>query len=233
MGLRDWELVFVMSTDPVAQSMRVRYAGNNPQNPFVMYGRERAIRVKILSITPLGAEPNGSFRGASVRIQRSLLDKRTGVATYLDNQLVTMRFGYNQNLALSEQDRILNPLAFQVTEYRVDNDYSRGVPVPDDGAMQAQAQQAAQAAQQAQGVYDPNNPAAATMIDPATGQPVAAPVNGQVPGQPMPGQPVPGQPMPGQPVQGQVTPGQAMPGQPAMRPAQNNSTGTADGASNR
>ncbi|WP_268603205.1 VirB8/TrbF family protein, partial [Escherichia coli] len=51
MGLRDWELVFVMSTDPVAQSMRVRYAGNNPQNPFVMYGRERAIRVKILSIT--------------------------------------------------------------------------------------------------------------------------------------------------------------------------------------
>ena len=75
MGLRDWELVFVMSTDPVAQSMRVRYAGNNPQNPFVMYGRERAIRVKILSITPLGAEPNGSFRGASVRIQRSLLDK--------------------------------------------------------------------------------------------------------------------------------------------------------------
>ena len=46
MGLRDWELVFVMSTDPVAQSMRVRYAGNNPQNPFVMYGRERAIRVR-------------------------------------------------------------------------------------------------------------------------------------------------------------------------------------------
>ncbi|AUI08127.1 MULTISPECIES: virB8 family protein [Stenotrophomonas] len=230
MGLRDWELVFVMSTDPVAQSMRVRYAGNNPQNPFVMYGRERAIRVKILSITPLGAEPNGSFRGASVRIQRSLLDKRTGVATYLDNQLVTMRFGYNQNLALSEQDRILNPLAFQVTEYRVDNDYSRGVPVPDDGAMQAQAQQAAQ---QAQGVYDPNNPAAATMIDPATGQPVAVPANGQVPGQPMQGQPVQGQPMPGQPVQGQAMPGQVMPGQPAMRPAQNNSTGTADGASNR
>lgn len=230
MGLRDWELVFVMSTDPVAQSMRVRYAGNNPQNPFVMYGRERAIRVKILSITPLGAEPNGSFRGASVRIQRSLLDKRTGVSTYLDNQLVTMRFEYNQNLALSEQDRILNPLAFQVTEYRVDNDYSRGVPVPDDGAMQAQAQQAAQ---HAQGIYDPNNPAAATMIDPATGQPVAVPANGQVPGQAMPGQPVQGQPMPGQPVQGQAMPGQAMPGQPAMRPAQNNSTGTADGASNR
>ncbi|MFS2046275.1 conjugative transfer protein, partial [Stenotrophomonas geniculata] len=54
------------------------------------------------------------------------------------------------------------------------------------------------------------------------------PANGQVAGQPMPGQPVPGQP-----VQGQAMPGQAMPGQPAMRPVQNNSTGTADGASNR
>ncbi|HEL3778176.1 MULTISPECIES: virB8 family protein [Stenotrophomonas] len=232
MDLRDWELVFVMSSDEVGQGMRQRYSGNNPQNPFVLYGRGKAIRVKILSITPLGAQPDGGFRGASVRIQRSLLDKRTGVSNYLDNQLVTLRFDYNKNLALSEQDRVLNPLAFQVTEYRVDNDYSRGVPVPDEGAIQAQAQQAAQqqtaqqaaqqTAQQAQGLYDPNNPAA-TMIDPATGQPVAAPVNGQVPGQP-----VPGQPMPAQPVQGQ-----AMPGQPAMRPAQNNSTGTADGASNR
>ncbi|WP_369039092.1 virB8 family protein [Stenotrophomonas maltophilia] len=244
MGLRDWELVFVMSNGPVAQSMKLRYAGNNPQNPFVMYGREKAIRVKILSITPLAAQANGSFRGASVRIQRSLLDKRTGVSTYLDNQLVTMRFEYNQNLALSEQDRVLNPLAFQVTEYRVDNDYARGVPVPDDNAMQQQAQaaqQAQMAAQQAQGIYDPNNPAAATMIDPATGQPVAVPANGQVPpmqgqpvpGQPLQGQPVQGQPVQGQPVQGQAVPGQAMPGQPAMRPVQNNSTGNADGASNR
>jgi len=107
------------------------------------------------------------------------------------------------------------------------------VPVPDDGAMQAQARQAAQAAQQGQGVYDPNNPAAATMIDPATGQPVAAPANGQLPGQPVQGQPMPGQPVQGQPVQGQAMPEQALPGQPAMRPAQNNSTGTADGASNR
>jgi type IV secretion system protein VirB8 len=238
MGLRDWELVFVMSSGPVAQSMRQRYAGNNPQNPFVMYGREKAIRVKILSITPLGTEANGSFRGASVRIQRSLLDKRSGAATYLDNQLVTMRFEYNQKLALSEQDRVLNPLAFQVTEYRVDNDYARGVPVPDDGAMQAQAQQAAQ---QAQGIYDPNNPAAATMIDPATGQPVAVPVNEQgqpMQGQPMQGQPMQGQPMQGQPMQGQPMQGQPMQGQPmqqgqVMPPAPNNSTGNADGASNR
>jgi type IV secretion system protein VirB8 len=52
------------------------------------------------------------------------------------------------------------------------------------------------------------------------------PANGQM-------QPMQGAPMQGQPVQGQAMPGQAMPGQPAMMPAPNNSTGTADGASNR
>lgn len=243
MGLRDWDLVFTMSSEPVAASMNQRYANNNPKNPVFVYGTHQAIRVKILSITPLGAEGNGSFKGASVRIQRSLLDKRTAVAQFLDNQLVTMRFEYKPDLALSEQDRILNPLSFYVTEYRVDNDYARGVPVPDDAAManqSAQADQAALAAQAAQtaqaGVYDPNNPAAATMVDPATGLPVPPPMP-SVPGQVVPGQPVPGQPMqqgvPGQVVPGQAIPGQVAPRQPAQVPGQRVSTGTAEGASNR
>jgi type IV secretion system protein VirB8 len=255
MGLRDWDLVFTMSSEPVAATQRQRYANNNPQNPVFVYGTNKAIRVKILSITPLAAEGNGSFRGASVRIQRSLLDKTTGVSQFLDNKLVTMRFDYRTDLALSEQDRILNPLAFQVTEYRVDNDYARGVPVPDDADMArqanqaaaAQAAQAAAAAAAAAPVYDPNNPATATMIDPATGQPVAVPaqaIPGQmvVPGQQVPGQmtvpgQVPAQPMqqqyPGQAVPGQAIPGQVAPRQPANVPAQNISTGTAEGASNR
>lgn len=243
MGLRDWDLVFTMSSEPVAAGQRQRYANNNPQNPVFIYGTSKAIRIKILSITPLGAEANGSFKGASVRIQRSLLDKRTAVSQFLDNQLVTMRFEYRTNLALSEQDRVLNPLAFQVTEYRVDNDYARGVPVPDDAAMSSQSAQADQAAQAAQAAlaaqtasYDPNNPAAATMIDPVTGQPVAAPLP-PAPGQMQPGQAIPGQPMqqgvPGQQVPGQAIPGQIAPRQPAQVPGQRVSTGTAEGASNR
>ena len=231
MGLRDWQLVFVMSDDPVSSSLKARYANNNPQSPFNMYGKERAIRVKILSITPLEAQLNGGFRGASVRIQRSIYDKTKATTNYLDNQLVTMRFRYVPNLALNEQERILNPLSFQVFEYRVDNDYSRGVPGPDQAALQQQADQAQQMAQQ--GVYDPNNPAAATMvIDPATGQPVVVPANG-APAPGYPGQPVPAQQIQGQGMPGQAIPGQALPGQPAMTPAQNNSTGSADGASNR
>lgn len=233
MGLRDWDLVFTMSSEPVAATQRHRYANNNPQNPVYVYGASKAIRIKILSITPLGVEPNGSFRGASVRIQRSLLDKRTGAAQFLDNQLVTMRFEYRSDLALSEQDRVLNPLAFQVTEYRVDNDYARGVPVPDDAAMAGQSVQAGQAAlAAAQTSYDPNNAAAATMIDPITGQPVSLSAPIAIPGQRMPGQSMQ-QGEGGQIVQGQAVPGYVVPLQPAQLSSQVISTGTAEGASNR
>lgn len=244
MGLRDWALVHVMSDTRTSAAIRAFYSPNNPQSPVTLYGKDRAIRVKILSITPLEAQVNGGFRGASVRIQRSVYDKNKATTSYLDNQLITLRFRYDSNLALNEQQRILNPLGMQVFEYRRDNDYSRGVPGPDDAQLQQQAEQ--QATQAQQGVYDPNNPAAATMIDPATGQPLAVPGDVQITppmvgqsmqGQPMQGQPVQGQPVQGQPVQqpmqGQAAPGQTMPGQPAMRPVQNNPTGNADGASNR
>ncbi len=36
-----------------------------------------------------------------------------------------MAFKYNPNLQMDEPKRIANPLGFQVTEYRVDNDFAR------------------------------------------------------------------------------------------------------------
>ncbi|KRG41257.1 conjugative transfer protein [Stenotrophomonas pictorum JCM 9942] len=221
MGLRDWDLVFTMSSEPVAATQRQRYANNNPQNPVYVYGVNKAIRIKILSITPLGAEPDGGFRGASVRIQRSLLDKNTGVAQFLDNQLVTMRFEYRTDLALSEHDRVLNPLAFQVTEYRVDNDYARGVPVPDDAAMAPSSLQASMHAN-----YDPTSSEAATLIDPAAGQP------GSLPAQPAPGHSMP-QGAAGQVMPGMVLPGHVAPPQSERPRGQGISTGTAEGVGNR
>lgn len=128
MSLRDWNLVFIMSSPAVGSGHRQIYAENNPANPFIMYGKNRAIRVKILSITPLAQSQNGGFRGAAVRVQRSLYEKVNGTSKFLDNRLVTMAFEYDPNLKLSEQDRLQNPLGFRVTEYRVDNDYS--VPAP-------------------------------------------------------------------------------------------------------
>jgi len=139
MSLRDWNLVFIMSTPAVGAGHRQLYMENNPESPYVKYGKGRAIRVKILSITPLGMRPSGGFRGAAVRIQRSLYEKTTGVSSFLDNKLVTMAFAYNDDLKMDEQDRLQNPLGFQVTEYRVDNDYDKAVPTIGTPAASAPA----------------------------------------------------------------------------------------------
>lgn len=174
MSLRDWNLVFIMSTPAVGAGHRQLYMENNPDSPYVKYGKGRAIRVKILSITPLGMRPNGGFRGAAVRIQRSLYEKSTGVATFLDNKLVTMAFTYNDNLKMDEQDRLQNPLGFQVTEYRVDNDYDKAIPTIENRAAGTPA-----AAAPFPSGAGPS--AAAPQSAPAIGTEVPASANGTAP----------------------------------------------------
>lgn len=249
MGLRDWNLVFVMSDASVGAALQAQYNRSNPQSPLNVYGTTRAIRVQILSITPLGTQSNGSFRGASVRIQRTVLDKRTGASSYLDNQIITLQFNYNAALALNEQERILNPLAFQVTEYRADRDYAAaGVPVPAaTGTAAPAAATAPVAAAPTTTLIDPaTGQPVAVALDPATGQPLQAaavdPTGQRIPAQPLPpgthpdqAAPAAGTPQPIAPQTAPVpgSPAQTVPGQGAPAPARNLSTGTADGASNR
>ncbi|MBO9874048.1 MULTISPECIES: virB8 family protein [Xanthomonas] len=170
MGLNDWNLVFSMAPRDtgVGAEYFSLHAPNNPSAPYYIYGKTRSIRVKILSISLLGGSGK-PYTGANVRFQRSIYDKRTGQSTFLDNKFAILGFRYNNNLAMDEDLRTQNPLGFQVTDYRVDNDYS-AMPVPPSPAVQAPASGAAQ----------PQQPPAGQM-------PGAA---GQLPTQQIPGQPV-------------------------------------------
>ena len=47
----------------------------------------------------------------------------------LDSKIATLGFTYKPGLKMDEQDRIENPLGFQVTSYRVDNDYAAMPPL--------------------------------------------------------------------------------------------------------
>ena len=187
MNLRDWDLVHVMSSADVAAGYNAIHAKNNPDSPFKNYGKERAVRVKILSIQ-LERKGQGETarNSATVRFQRMLYDKKTGATSPIDSKIARMEFTYKQNLAMDEQQRYNNPLGFQVTEYTVDNDFAASPPVEQPVAPQAG--------------YPQGVP------------PQGYPAQGQaIPGQPMPGQPIPGQPatypqaqpVPGQPIQGQ------------------------------
>lgn len=132
MRLRDWRQVHVMSSPAVAASYVQVHAPTNPDAPYKTLGSARAIRVKVLSITPISGAQGQT--GATVRFQRTLLEKSSGRTQPMDNRIATIEFTYKANLAIEESDRIRNPLGFQVTQYRVDTDFSSTPPPSVDAA---------------------------------------------------------------------------------------------------
>jgi len=129
-GQQDWNTVHAMATPMVTAGYAKLYARLNPDNPQVRFGRNRSIRVRILSLQLHDpAEVGGTPKSATVRFQRSLYDKVAGSSTPLDSKIASLEFSYNAHLKMDEPNRILNPLGFQVTSYRVDNDYAASPPV--------------------------------------------------------------------------------------------------------
>lgn len=127
-GLHDWTTVLTMSAPDIAAAYTTLYQLGNPENPYKTYGKERAIRVKLLSIVLLGGGQGQAPHGATVRFQRSVMEKLTGATRPLDSKLATIEFTYKSNLKMDDASRIENPLGFQVTGYRVDNDYATSAP---------------------------------------------------------------------------------------------------------
>lgn len=142
-GMRDWVTVYAMSSGDVATGFKALHAQNNPNAPRVVYGKNKAIRVKILSIVLIGGSEGSPPRGATVRFQRRLYDKASGSSRPLDSKIATLEFTYKNNLGLSDEARIENPLGFQVSTYRVDTDYATAVPeeVPEAPAPSPQGNQ--------------------------------------------------------------------------------------------
>ncbi|MCS3807266.1 type IV secretion system protein [Xanthomonas sp. 4461] len=130
---RDWNTVVSMAATSVLAEYRALHAANNASRPFNIYGRNRSIRINILSITLIGGRGK-AYTGATVRFQRNIYDKSSTVTTLLDNKIATMEFAYQDNLEMSDDLRVENPLGFRVTDYRVDNDYSALPAVPASGA---------------------------------------------------------------------------------------------------
>jgi type IV secretion system protein VirB8 len=177
LNLGDWATVQTMSSPGVKAAYANLYSSLNPDNLYKTYGKDRAIRIKLLSIVLLGGGPGVTPKGATVRFQRSLYDKQTGVSQPLDNKIATMAFTYKTNLEMDDQSRIENPLGFWVTDYRVDNDYASSAPGEIQGAPLTPA-----------GAQNPAQPAAASPA-PATSSNAGPPSPNLVPLSPVPEQP--------------------------------------------
>lgn len=145
LGLRDWVTVYAMSAGNVTGEYRAQFSADNPMNPRKLYGTSQAVRVKISSIV-LTRNAAGAPVGATVRIERRVVNKGNGSSTALDNKIITMMFAYKNNLKMDDRYRIENPLGFHVTGYRVDNDYSTARPVqPLSSSMETDAATAVRA----------------------------------------------------------------------------------------
>jgi type IV secretion system protein VirB8 len=138
--LRDWTTVYTMASPDVAAAYTRLHSSQNPDSPYNLYGKTKSIRVAILSIQLLGGDRQTS-QGATVRFQRSLYDHANATSQPLDSKIATLQFTYKSALAMDEKDRIENPLGFQVSSYRVDNDYAPGPPLQEAPGMQRPADQ--------------------------------------------------------------------------------------------
>lgn len=132
--LGDWKTVQTMASSGVKAEYVAQYSSQNPDSLYKQLGKDRAIRVRLLSVVLLGGGHGRTPRGATVRFQRSVYDKATGVTRPLDNKIATIAFSYKPNLEMDDQSRIENPLGFWVDSYRVDNDYAAAPPPEIPGA---------------------------------------------------------------------------------------------------
>lgn len=123
-GQRNWRTTLSMAGPAVAPAYVALHSESNPERPFRLYGGGRAVRVRILSIVLIGGTDGKRPTGATVRFQRSVYDKGRGTSQALDSKIATLEFTYNPDLRLNEEDRLLNPLGFRVTNYRVDDDFA-------------------------------------------------------------------------------------------------------------
>lgn len=159
-NMRDWPTVLTMASTDVARPYMNLHSANNETSPYKLYGKNKAIRVKILSIVLIGGGLDTVPKGATVRFQRSVYDKTSGATAVLDNKIATMEFVYKANLRMDDQSRVENPLGFQVTSYRVDSDYGSTppveVPVSGTPVVDPSANQTGPAAAAAPGV-DPDD----------------------------------------------------------------------------
>lgn len=129
LNMGDWTTVQTMAAPGVKAEYTRLYSSLNPDGPYKTYGKDKAIRVRLLSIVLTGAGQGVTPSGATVRFQRSLYDKQSGVTQPLDNKIATLAFTYKANLEMDDRNRLENPLGFWVTSYRVDDDYATPAPV--------------------------------------------------------------------------------------------------------
>jgi type IV secretion system protein VirB8 len=124
----EWEVVAAMSNESI-RNLFVRQFDGSAQSPEKRWGRNAAIRVKVNSIVFHGLDEEGrrAPTGATVRFEKWRFDKSNGNSEYLSSHVGTLNYEFKTHLKMNSNLRLRNPLGFQVTAYRVDDEFNAPV----------------------------------------------------------------------------------------------------------
>jgi type IV secretion system protein VirB8 len=121
---RDSIVVYAMSGADTRREWEAIYKDAS-KSPDVIFGQGKVGRVYIKSIVLTAPDPKtGQYSGAQVTFDRITYEKATGSRLRGESFVATIAFSYKNNLRMSEELRLQNPLGFQVTNYRLDPDLS-------------------------------------------------------------------------------------------------------------
>ncbi len=173
---------------------------SNPQSPVALYGRKAQMTAQVASVTPLnasGGQVNPQGGEALVRFTTVKRDMQGGGDVAPSYWVALVKYRFVGNPAKME-DRLINPLGFQVISYRRDQE---APPVADPGQIITQpapvSSSPAQAAIRPRSAVpiEDNPPAAAIAPAPARQTPLQRLAPWRTP-QPRVAQPYAGQPRP-------------------------------------
>ncbi len=108
----------LLSTSKVNASFRRSVNVNNPGSPLRL-GQNGTKSIKIKSTSLLTTAKRGA--GFTVQIRFASTTTNSDNKSTTRHKIATMSFNYF-DLVLTEKERNINPLGFQVTSYRVDNE---------------------------------------------------------------------------------------------------------------
>jgi type IV secretion system protein VirB8 len=121
---KDSLIIYAMSSLEVRKEWEALYKEPST-NPDTIYGQTKVAKAFIKSIVLTGQDPKTKeFTGASVTFDRVTFDKGNGARIKGESFICTLAFTYKNNLRMTEELRLQNPLGFQVTSYRLDPDLS-------------------------------------------------------------------------------------------------------------
>jgi type IV secretion system protein VirB8 len=108
----NYRKVALFSADTARSSYLQQIQVSNPQSPLVLYPRTTTVDVRVKSVSPLGKD--------SVLVRFETIRSDAGAEPQPPSAWVAVIRYHYSNAPMNLENRLVNPLGFQVTSYRKD-----------------------------------------------------------------------------------------------------------------